>query len=387
MSIIGNFNNEIELFKSYPKSSQWRLKDIFSDHWDDFLSYANKNNLNIREVVLREVKRMIECKSLKNGFLVYKCPTCDEEKIAPKTCKSRFCNCCGIKYAKQRSLTIESKLLNCKHRHVVFTIPDSLWSLFLQKRSRLNLMFKAISTTLNSWYKEKYKSLKLTPGYVLTLHTFGRDDKWNVHIHCLLCEYCLTIKGEKKIDYIPFEMLRKRFQTILLNLLEADIGKENFRDLKNKIYSKSSNGFYVYAKKNEFPDSKKAVEYVLRYCGRPCFAQYRIIDIDSDNNIIFWYKRHEDDKIAVERIHIFEFIKRLIRHIPDSQFKTIRYYGFYTSRKNEIYESCKKIIDKVKLSFLKTLNTWRLMSLASFDIDPLKCEKCGTTMVYQYGST
>ena len=61
-------------------------------------------------------------------------------------------------------------------------------------------------------YKEKYKSLKLKPGFVLTLHTFGRDDKWNVHIHCLLSEFALGKSLEKKIDFIPFAMLRKRFQ-------------------------------------------------------------------------------------------------------------------------------------------------------------------------------
>lgn len=57
-------------------------------------------------------------------------------------------------------------------------------------------------------------------------------------------------------------------------------------------------------KKSEFPNFKKAISYVLRYCGRTCFAQYRIIDIDNDF-IIFWYQRHEDDNFVVEKIHIF----------------------------------------------------------------------------------
>lgn len=78
-------------------------------------------------------------------------------------------------------------------------------------------MFKAISKTLLSWYNEKYK---LKHGFILTLHTFGRDDKWNVHIHCLLSEFALDLNGKRKIHFIPFDMLRKRFQKILLDLLE-----------------------------------------------------------------------------------------------------------------------------------------------------------------------
>lgn len=65
------------------------------------------------------------------------------------------------------------------------------------------------------------------------------------------------------MDFIPFDMLRKRFQKLLLDLLEKDIGKSSFRPFKNKIYSKYINGFYVRAKKSEFPDSKKAISYIL----------------------------------------------------------------------------------------------------------------------------
>ena len=67
------------------------------------------------------------------------------------------------------------------------------------------------------------------------------------------------------MDFIPFDMLRKRFQKILLDLLEKDIGKIKFRNIKNKVYKTANNGFYVRAKKSEFPDSKKAISYILRY--------------------------------------------------------------------------------------------------------------------------
>lgn len=387
MSIVNVFNNEKELFNTYPKKFYWSLKDIFSDYWDNFLDFAKSKNLTIRDVVIRDVNRMIKCKSPALGFSLYKCPTCGNEKLVPHTCKSRFCNSCGIKYAKQRTLSIESKLIAGTHRHLVFTISDILWPLFLQDRKRLNFMFEAVSKTLLSWYKEKYKSLNLLPGFVLTLHTFGRDDKWNVHIHCLLSEFALGNNYEKKMDFIPFDMLRKRFQKLLLDLLEKDIGKSFFRPIKNKVYSKSSNGFYVRAKKSEFPDSKKAISYVLRYCGRPCFAQYRIIDIDINDYISFWYQRHEDDKFVVEKIHIFEFIARLIRHIPDSQFKTIRYYGFYASKKHKLYNSCRKMIDKIKLPILKSFNSWHLLLMRTFNKNPLACDKCGDSMKFECGFT
>ena len=383
MSIINVFKTEKELFNFYPKTTYWFLKDIFKDYWDNFLLFAERNNLKIRDVVFRDVKRMINCGSTSLGFSLYKCPTCGNEKIVPHTCKSRFCNSCGIKYAKQRATAIESKLITGTHRHLVFTISDILWPLFLEDRNRLNLMFDAVSKTLLSWYSEQYKYLNLKPGFILSLHTFGRDDKWNVHIHCLLSEFVLGNNITKKLDFIPFDMLRKRFQKILLYLLEKDIGKSRFKTIKDKIYSNYNNGFYVRAKKNEFPNSIKAISYILRYCGRPCFAQYRIINIDDNDFITFWYQRHEDDNFVVEHIHIFEFIARLIRHIPEPQFKTIRYYGFYTSKKHKLYDSCKKLIDSIKLPIIKSLNRWQLLLMKSFNINPLKCDMCGNIMKYE----
>ena len=130
MAIINVFKNEKELFNFYPKTTYWFLKDIFKDYWDNFLLFAENNNLTIRNVVYRDVKRMINCGSTSLGFSLYKCPTCGNEKIVPHTCKSRFCNSCGIKYAKQRATAIESKLITGTHRHLVFTISDILWPLF-----------------------------------------------------------------------------------------------------------------------------------------------------------------------------------------------------------------------------------------------------------------
>ena len=134
MSIVKVFDSEKELFNEFPKTKYFKLKDIFNDFWYDFLDFAESKNLKIRKVVLRDVERMMICKTPHLGYSTYHCSECGNTLSVYNTCKSRFCNSCGVKYAKQRSLYIESKLLNCNHRHLVFTIPDKLWPLFLEDR-------------------------------------------------------------------------------------------------------------------------------------------------------------------------------------------------------------------------------------------------------------
>ena len=37
-------------------------------------------------------------------------------------------------------------------------------------------MFETVSKTLLSWHKDQYKLFNLKPGFILTIHTFGKDD-------------------------------------------------------------------------------------------------------------------------------------------------------------------------------------------------------------------
>ena len=359
----------------------FRLKDIFSDSWDNFVK--SNPNLRIRPVVFKEINRMISCRTSSLGYSLYECPDCGEIKFCYHTCKSRFCPSCGNKYVKKRAENILQKCYNCKHRHIVFTISNYLWDLFKIDRKRLNLLFEAASKTLLSWFKDKYKSEFYTPGIIAVLHTYGRDMKWNPHIHIIITEGAMGKNNVfKKFDFISYDALRKRFQKILLDLLEKDIGKDKFKTIKNFIYKKSNNGFYVYAEKKNNPSTQNMIEYAVRYAGKPAMAESRILDYDNDY-VTFWYQRHEDNQVVVEKLHIFDFIKRLIIHIPDENFKTVRYYGIY-DRKHKFHDKMVMLVNKQIHKIRNSIISWRMMLLRDFDFDPLSCPKCGNQMKWQY---
>lgn len=378
--------NEIEFYdKMYFKDRtiKYRLKDIFDDNWDNFIK--DNPNLKIRDVVFKEVDKMRSCRTSELGYSVYECPDCGELKFSYHTCKSRFCPSCGNKYVKKRADAILQKCYNCKHRHIVFTISDYLWDIFRKNRKLLDLLFQAVSQTILSWFKEKYKKENYIPGIIAVLHTYGRDMKWNTHIHTIVTEGAMGNSNIfKKFEYISFNALRKRFQKILLDLLEKELGKQNFKTLKNFIYKKSDNGFYVYAeqKKNKKQSTKDMVEYVVRYSGKPAMAESRIIDYDG-TYVTFWYQRHEDNKIVKEKIHVYDFFKRLIIHIPEENFKTVRYYGIY-SKKHKFHDKMIMLMKSHTKELRKKLSTWRMMILKDFDTDPLTCPKCGNLMLWQY---
>ena len=360
------------------RTVKFTIKQIFSDWWNSFLN--NFSNLNIRNIVHKNVKKILQCKTFDLGYSEYECPTCHKNLIVPNTCKSRFCSSCGNKYNESRTISIFSKLFKHPHRHVVFTIPKELRNFFREDRNRINYIFDAASITIKYWFKEKYKKNKLTPAFISILHTYGRSLIWNPHIHMILLDGGVSKTGLIKVDFFSYSSFRKRFMKVLLDLLEKDIGKEQFRKIKNNLYLSKTNGFYVYAPKSKFKSYVELIKYVTRYVSRPVMAESRIIDYDG-TYITFWYQRHEDDKIVIEKIHAYEFISRLIIHIPEPNFKYIRFYGAYCNT-SKCHKSFLKLFNDKSIELKKFLNKWRNKIIVNFNVDPLICPICKTNMLY-----
>lgn len=182
----------------------------------------------------------------------------------------------------------------------------------------------------------------------------------------------------RKVQHLPFNMLRKRWQATLLGILTDYLG-DSFYSLKSLLFRKYPDGFYVYAKPNMASKSLDSIEYFIRYTGRPAMAQSRILDYDGEF-VSFFYERHEDGKRITEKIHALEFIERLIIHIPDEQFKMIRYYGLYSKK----YLPSSKLLlleTPSKRIFRKKYSHWRASTLLAFGVDPLICS-CGHKMTF-----
>ena len=176
-------------------------------------------------------------------------------------------------------------------------------------------------------------------------------------------------------------MLRNRFQTTLLSLLEKHFGKKKFKSLKNYIYRTSKNGFYVHAPKVKARDIKSTVKYVIRYSGKPAMAQSRILNYDG-KYVTFWYDRHEDNQRVSETIHAYDFIKRLIIHIYDKYFNVVRYYGLY-AKKHKFSDKFIYMLKPHVAKFRKQLKKWRCRIELYFKHDPLVCS-CGHTFHFDY---
>ena len=350
------------------------LQQIFTDYYEE-IEYT----LHPRKTEMENIDKMIHCGDPSFGGAMYGCPHCGNLKFVPFRCHSRFCPTCGNKYAMERTTSMSFKLVNVTHRHCVFTIDKSLREFFLKDRSLLDCLFHSANSVITRMFYKMNKSKNFTPGFIMVLHTFGRDLKWNPHIHCLISEGGYSDDGVwRNVKHFDYTFLRNAFRTALLNEMESKIGS-SFKKVKAKCYREHQQGFYVYAKPN-LCDPRIVVKYIGRYLGRPVIATSRIDKYDGEM-VTFHYNRHEDEQYIEETIPAMEFIQRLIRHIPEKHFKMMRYGGIY-ARHREIDSKLYRAISKSKHHIYHSFNQWRTAILSSFGYDPLVCPDCQHRMEF-----
>ena len=386
------FNSDGSLNKNYNSfKCTGIIATIFEEHWEKTYLDNKKVIDKFRPNAPFEVQKIIDCYNKNLGCSLYECPHCHDIVFIGHTCKSRFCSSCGYKYKNERVENILQTAYNCHHRQIVFTIPEQLRKyFFFPFENRINLFFKAVNNTIYSILNEHFKKnkngllkkyssrTKYSPGFFAFLHTFGRDLKWNPHIHILIAEIKLsgndTCSPWKFFDY---DALSMRFQKILLDLLSKELGC-SFDKEKKSLYRFYPKGFYVYAEPKKFKDLKSGIEYVTRYCGRVPISENRIVNYDG-SNVTFSYIDHKDNKYHEITLPASKFILILLRHLLPSQFKIIRYYGFYR-KKHKLHSKMIPLIKPHCRSFRKQLLKHCLSVSLAFKRDPYNCPKCDTKM-------
>ena len=122
------------------------IKNILFDNID-FIRKLDASG-KARSCVLDNVERSLRCRTCYLGFDEFECSDCGNWNDIPHCCHSRFCNSCGVKYAKALSAKATSFCVDWPQRHIVFTIPKELRNWFCQDRKRLNILFTAARNTI-----------------------------------------------------------------------------------------------------------------------------------------------------------------------------------------------------------------------------------------------
>jgi len=332
---------------------------------------------------VESVEKMLSCREPSNGYAEYICTHCGTKKRCPFTCKGRFCTSCGKKYTDEWVQRTVGELIDVSHRHLVLTVAEELREVLFWHRSLLKVMMDcAAKTALEVLQSQKSE---VVPGILAVVHTFGRDLKFNPHVHLLITEGGLRGERWEPIPFLPYALLRKKWQYHLLTEIKRRWAKsrEDSRFI-DRLFKENVQGFYVNGE-SQMTSSRYAARYIGRYIARPALAEHKVTGYDGQW-VTFWYESHEEKRRVYRRLEAREFIGRLIDHIPLKGFKMVRHYGLYARRSKgialEILSKCRNFLQQ-SFAFLSApakVLSWRQRLIQTFGQDPLRCPRCGEEM-------
>ena len=250
----------------------------------------------------------------------------------------------------------------------------------------------------------------MQPACVIAVQTFGELLNFNSHLHIIASDGCFTDIGKFIEGIFPnADDLLVPFAKAVLKMLR----KEKVISLAviNNMSTWQHSGFNIHCGSPVSFSDTDAMERLARYIVRAPISQERLkyIPANKSENGIGKAVYEGKTTYRVETFPAVDFLARLVTHIPNKQEQTVRYYGYYSNKSRGMRAKAEAasleadaasgaadnppaIADSpadniVSLADNRSALTrkrfkkyWARLIQKVYDVDPLKCLKCGGKM-------
>jgi len=372
-----------------PPSGDWSVfKQIFADHWDTFQRVHPRYQTSYYNGL---VAKMLACGNPdKMGYFEYRCLHCGQGKhLVAMSCKSSLCLRCAKVYVdtwvNQVSKALHEGVI---YRHIILTVPAMFRTSFYQNAAVvLSAFMRCGRQCLDDFYSE-VGGKALRGGYITVLHTHGRNGQYHPHLHLLATSGGYDDQGERweHLQYLPYALLRRKWQWHLLTTLRQTLKTETINALVDVCFRKYPNGLVTNVQKGQVPSASQSVaRYVAKYVVSPPISIRRIDRYDGER-VMYHYHSHRTDRMEHETVAVDTFIGRMVQHTMPKGFKRIRYYGVqatktFTKVKVMIQAALANVEGVVKgaIKIIARL-TYRQRYEQSTGRDPFRCPHCEGAM-------
>lgn len=366
-------------------SRDWSVfKQIFADHWEAFQHAHLRYQTPYYDGL---VARMLGCGNPEAmGYIEYRCPQCGQGKhLVAMSCKASLCLRCAKVYVDNWVSQVSTMLHEgVIYRHIILTVPAMFRTSFYQNAAVvLSAFMRCGVQCLDDFYSE-VRGKALRGGYIVVLHTHGRNGQYHPHWHVLATSGGYDGPGERwdHLTYLPYALLRRKWQWHLLTMLRQTLKTATINQLVDACFRKYPNGLVTNVQKGAVPSQYQSLaRYVAKYVVSPPISVRRIDRYDG-RQVTYHYRSHRTARMEHETVDVETFIGRMVQHTVPKGFKRIRYYGVQATKtfakvKVAIQVALAKVEGVVKgaVKILARL-TYRQRYEQSTGRDPLRCPHC-----------
>ncbi len=293
------------------------------------------------------------CRTAVLGGHLKLCPEGCVEKVWYNSCQHRACPLCAWARIYKWLETIRARLLPSDHYHATFTLPDDelrdLWD--ADRKTFADLMFKVARMTLINVLKDP-EYLGAKPGILMTLHTWSRDLWAHPHIHCLVTGGGVTADGQwkpcRKGFLVPKAVLRHEFRKRFAKALRRMINSGKIKlppdmcrfDALCRLTQAERKEWVVEVEYRE--QGEGVAEYLSRYIRGGPIKHSRLVSLDELKRKVTFRVSRLKEPLELRTLDLTEFIRRVLWHVPEPGYRTVRACGLYHHHYREQLEACRE---------------------------------------------
>lgn len=325
----------------------YRVQEIFQS---SFASFSSSRRLP--RDFLTAAWSILTCRTAIRGGHIEKCPKGHFQKVWYNSCLHRSCPQCGFSKLMHWLEAKKKMLLPCGHFHLTFPIPSELLGLWRYNRRDLgNLFFQVVASSLREALGDPGFIVGKS-GFLLSLHTWNRQLGLHPHIHCLI-----TAGGYLAGHWIPARIrqwllptenirlvYRRHMTEALLRRLEkgelalpSDLSRSAAIALVRDLATKP----WIVDRRKRYPHGSGIATYLARYLRGGPINNRRLLSIGEEITFLVSRKKENHQTLT---LHVEEFIRRILEHVPPRGFRAIRGYGLYAHTAEEEREECRAVL-------------------------------------------
>ena len=285
----------------------WNLfKQIFTEHWDGFKHVHPRYNTRYYDSL---VDKMLRCGDPKKiGSIEYRCLHCGQGKhLVAMSCKSSLCLRCAKVYVDNWVSQVSEMLHEgIIYRHIVLTVPALLRQTFYQQSKVLLSPFMRCGVRCLDDVFSRVSGTSLKGGYIVVIQTHGRNGQYNPHLHVIATSggWDAAAKQWRHLDYVPYRLLRKKWQWHLLTMLRQTVKTPEMRRLVDTCYTRYREGFVTNVQKGDVPARYQSLaRYLAKYVVSPPIALRRIDRYDG-HRVTYHYRSHQSERVEQETVEV-----------------------------------------------------------------------------------
>ena len=206
--------------------------------------------------------------------------------LVAMSCKSSLCLRCA-KVSVDNWVSQVSKALHegVIYWHIILTVPAMFRTTFYQNAAVvLSAFIRCGAQCLDDFYSTvRGKALK--GGSITVLHTHGRNGHYHPHLHLIATSGGYDAQGAcwEHLEYLPYELLRRKWQWHLLRMVRQTLKTEAVNQLVDRCFRKYPNGLVTNVQKGQVPSQYQSLaRYVAKYVVSPPISVRRIDRYDGE---------------------------------------------------------------------------------------------------------